>query len=173
MCSIGVESSFAVGTLGKRVDDKLLDAARVNLEVESTSDRVLPELRACVSTCNIRLDSGTYQGEVLDLGLLPSGEFLEGKFQSLTLNSESGGHGVSGGHPDIWVRSIASLGADSDALEFSREDFKHGHTGNECRGSQWYGEFISSSIVVTNGLRTAFRDGQGVEGGHLGRGEVV
>mgnify|MGYP007051638831 CR=1 FL=1 len=42
--AIGVQSAFAVSTLGERSDDELVYTAGVHLEVEVAGDGVLPEL---------------------------------------------------------------------------------------------------------------------------------
>ena len=42
--TVGIKCTLTIGTGGQRVDDELQYTAGMNLEVQSTSDRVLPEL---------------------------------------------------------------------------------------------------------------------------------
>jgi hypothetical protein len=42
MCAIGVKSTFTLSSSRKRVDEEFSDTTRVNLEVKTTSDRILP-----------------------------------------------------------------------------------------------------------------------------------
>jgi len=44
VCTVGVKCAVALGSGRKRVDDEFSSAARMNLEVETSGDRVLPEL---------------------------------------------------------------------------------------------------------------------------------
>lgn len=44
VCTIGIKCALALGPSRKRVNNEFSSTARMNLEVESSGDRVLPEL---------------------------------------------------------------------------------------------------------------------------------
>ena len=76
-------------------------------------------------------------------------------------------------HPDIGMRSIFNLRPHREALQFRREDIKHGLPRNKRSGTQWNLEFITTPIIVSANLFRSLRHGDCIQGGNFGRIEVV
>lgn len=71
------------------------------------------------------------------------------------------------------MRRVSDLAPDGQTLQLWRQDIEHGSPRNERRGTQGSFEFIRGVIVISDDLALASRYLHRVEGGDLGRREVV
>jgi hypothetical protein len=163
----------AVNTLtresrGRRRTHELVDTARVHLEVQLASDRVLPANR-----------------QSLDQLLLPRRQILNRHLLPLRLHSESRRAGFGGADRDVGVGEVADFGADGEGFVGGREDVKHDLARNDCEsqkasergvkrkerrkrkrtGSATEGnlQLVARSVVVADGVLLSERGDETVE----------
>jgi len=126
MCAIGIESTFTLGASRKRVDEEFSNTTRVNLEVKTPGDGVLPQLNEnCSATDHQVHDERTHNRQRLDLRLLPGRKFMIWELQSLRLDAQTGRERMRRCHPDVRMRCIPNLRPHSKALQVGRKDVKH------------------------------------------------
>ena len=76
-------------------------------------------------------------------------------------------------HPDIRMRSISDLRPHRKALQFQRENIKHGLPRNKSCATQRNFEFITSAIIVSANLFRSPWYFDGIQSGDSGRIKLV
>jgi len=79
-----------------------------------------------------------------------------------------------------WARSksrkttyVSDLHANDETLLLWAHDVEHRRSTDESSRSERNRELVASSVVVSKRLRFSFRNSESVEGGDLGRREIV
>jgi len=156
VCTVGVKCAVALGSTRKRVDDEFSSAARMNLEVETSGDRVLPENR-----------------KRLGPRLFPSRKLGVRQFQAFRFNAQASRKSMRRRHPHVRVRSVSDLRPHSQTLQVRGKDVKHRLARDEGGSAKRNSEFITSSVVVSTRLRGSSWNGDTVQSSDLGRCEFV
>ena len=132
------------------------DGAGVDLQGQLARDGVLPRHR-----------------EDLDLLGVDGREVGGAQFAGVGVEAQTVGAGLGVAHPDVRMGGVLDLARADEFLVRGGQDVIHSVTAYESRGAERDVQFVAGAVVVAEGLAAAARDGDGEEGSHFWRVEVV
>ena len=81
--------------------------------------------------------------------------------------------GSRGRHPDVWVRRVAHLSADGNALQLAWKDVERRLSGDKRGRAERDGQRVARAVIVAAGLVRALRDVDRVQSRYFRWGELI
>ena len=134
----------------------LADGAGVDLQGQLARDGVLPR-----------------HGQDLDLCRVDGREVGGGEFAGLGVEAQTVGAGLGVAHPDVRMGRVLDPARSDEFFVRGGKDVVHPVPAYESRGAERDVQFVACAVVVAEGLAAAARDGDGEEGRHFWRVEIV
>ena len=132
------------------------DGAGVDLQGQLARDGVLPR-----------------HGEDLDLLGVDGREVGGAQLAGVGVEAQTVGAGLGVAHPDVRMGCVLDPARSDELLVRGGQDVVHSVPAHESRGAERDVQFVARAVVVAEGLAAAARDGDGEEGSHFWRVEVV